>query len=73
VKPSSNLIKSNNYPGFKINNTPAKTSRLKLNPFLIAYAEGFITVTINCEFNTTIFANKRFNILFIFYKVYKVS
>lgn len=70
---SFNLVKSNICPGFRVNGTSARISRLKLNFLLVAYIEGFITIVEVCEFDVTIFANERLSFRFIFYNVYKVD
>jgi hypothetical protein len=61
VEPLSSLVKSNACLGFRVRGTPARTSRLKLNPLLVAYARGFITAVEVCESSATISANRRFS------------
>lgn len=69
----SSLVKSNNYPGFKVSSTPARILRLKLNPFLVMYTRGFIIVIEVCESSTIISVNRRLSFWLIFYNIYKVG
>jgi hypothetical protein len=59
VDPPSSLVKSSDCLGFRVSGTLTRTSRLKLNPLLVAYARGFITVAEVCESSATISANRK--------------
>jgi hypothetical protein len=68
VDPPSSLVKSNECLGFRVSGTAAITSRLKLNPLLVAYAGGFITAVEVCESGAKIPANGRLSFQLIFCK-----
>jgi hypothetical protein len=62
VDPPSSLVKSNDCLGFRVSGTLARTLRLKLNPLLVVYARGFMTVVEVCKSSATISANGRFSV-----------
>jgi hypothetical protein len=61
-------VKLNNCLGVKVSNILTRILRLKLNPLLVAYARGFITVLEAFKFGAIISANGRFSVRLIFYK-----
>jgi hypothetical protein len=73
VDPPSSLVKSNAYPGFRVSGTPARTSRLKPNPLLVAYTRGFTTVAEAYGSSTTISVNRRLSFWLISYNAYRVG
>ena len=73
VDPPSSLVKSNACPGFRVSGTPARMSRLKLNPLLVAYARGFMTAAEVCESGATISANGRLSFRLIFCNACRVG